>query len=392
MIMTISTRRQFLAAGAAFPFALRAMAEAHAAAPRWVFLGTDLGKGIYRASWDAATGELGPVEFAVEAVRPDFFALHPKLPMMYAVNAVGAGNGSVSSYHVDKSLGTLTLKSQTGSDGDGPCAVSLDRSGKLAFVANYTGGTVTAYDVDADGMLIENRSFDCRNNPACGALGPVKERQEAAHMHCATISPGQKYMVACNLGEDALEIFRMDTPHNPLADPVRVAARAGSGPRHIAFHPVKKWVYCIHELDCTVDMYEWSEAGGKAEMKLREDSVVSTLAKGTPLTGNTGCEIFVSDDGRFVYTCTRGVDEILVFRVDPATGLLIEQQRVSTGGKVPRYIAHDPSRRWLVCCNQGAGKTPVGNVTVFGHDPATGKLSEKPKVFAAETPMFALFV
>jgi 6-phosphogluconolactonase len=128
------------------------------------------------------------------------------------------------------------------------------------------------------------------------------------------------------------------------------------------------------------------------EVKLRESSVISTLAKGTSLTGNTACEIFVSDDGRFVYTCTRGVDEIVVYRINQQSGLLTEHQRLSAGGKTPRYIALDPSRKWLVCCNQGAGKDPVGNVTVFAHDTATGKLSEKPKVFAAETPMFTLFV
>jgi 6-phosphogluconolactonase len=128
-------------------------------------------------------------------------------------------------------------------------------------------------------------------------------------------------------------------------------------------------------------------------MKLREGSIISTLTKGALLTGNTACEIFVSDDGRFVYTCTRGVDEIVVYRVAPATGLLTEHQRVSTGGKIPRYITLDPSRKWLMCCNMGAAvPNPVGNVTVFAHDSTTGKLSEKPKVFAAETPMFTLFV
>lgn len=211
-------------------------------------------------------------------------------------------------------------------------------------------------------------------------------------MHCVTIAPNKEFMLSCNLGEDALELFRIKKQKDLVADPIRIPARAGSGPRHVAFHPTKKWVYCIHELDCTVDLYDWSMTAGKVEMKLRENSVTSTLAKGTPLTGNTACEIFVSDDGRFLYTCTRGMDEIVVYRIDHITGLLTEHRRVSTGGKIPRYFTLDPSRKWLVCCNQGAGATPVGNITVFAHDAATGRLSEKPKTFAAETPMFTLFV
>jgi len=373
------------------PFAWRVMAQGQAA--HWVFLGTDKGKGIYRARWDAATGTIGAIELAVETDRPDFFALHPRLPVLYAVNAVGAGKGAVSSFRVDVPSGTLKLINRVSSHGDGPCAVSVDRSGKSAFVANYTGGSMAAYWVGATGALTDAATFDCRGNALCGSLGPVKDRQDAAHLHCVTISPHNDFVLVCNLGEDAIEVFQITGSAHPKSEPLRFAARAGSGPRHVAFHPNGKWLYCIHELDCTVDLFDWSETGGTPMMKLREDSVMSTLVKGTPLTGNTACEILASDDGRLVYTCTRGVDEIVVYRVDAATGLLSEHQRVSSGGKIPRYMTLDPSRKWLVCCNQGAAMpNPVGNITVFAHDATIGKLSETPKIYAAETPMFAAFV
>ena len=106
------------------------------------------------------------------------------------------------------------------------------------------------------------------------------------------------------------------------------------------------------------------------------------------MAGNTGCEVLVSDDGRFIYTCTRGEDTISVYRVDATTGLLTEQQRFSCGGKIPRIIAFDPSHKWLVSCNQGGD----GSVTVFAHEPKTGHLSETPKTFAAPNPMFAQWV
>jgi len=385
------TRRQFLATGAALPFAWRAMAQGQSA--RWVFLGTDKGKGIYRARWDAATGTISALELAAEADRPDFFALHPKLPVLYSVDAVSGEKAGVSAYRLDMASGGLTPINRVSSHGDGPCAVSVTANGTTAFVANYTGGSMAAYRVGASGALTDASAFDCRRNPACGVLGPVKDRQDAAHLHCVTISPRNDFVLVCNLGEDTIEVFQITGGTHPQSEPLRVAARAGSGPRHLAFHPNGKWVYCIHELDCTVDLYDWSVRDGKPEMKLRENSVISTLTKGTPLAGNTACEIFVSHDGRFITTCTRGVDEILVYRVDPASGLLTEQQRVSSGGKIPRYITLDPSRKWLVCCNQGAPvANPVGNVTVFAHDAATGKLSETPRIFAAETPMFTLFV
>jgi 6-phosphogluconolactonase len=83
------------------------------------------------------------------------------------------------------------------------------------------------------------------------------------------------------------------------------------------------------------------------------------------------------------------VDTIEGWRVNGDTGLLTLVQRLPSGGKVPRYIALDyPSKKWLVCCNQGGS----GNVAVFPRDAATGRLGVRPKVFQANTPMFALWM
>jgi 6-phosphogluconolactonase len=374
----------------ALPFALRAMGSAQmtAGAARWVLLGTDTGKGVYRAGWNAATGTLGRVELAAETVRPSYLAKHPRLPVVYAVNAASGEGAAVSSFNLDVGSGGLTALNKVGSQGDGPCFVSVDPTGSMAFVANYAGGSFAAFRVTNVGGLAQ----------AIGVFkytqathGPVADRQDAAHIHCATISPGNKYVLACDLGDDVILVFPVGPGNGDYVRvPVRVGARAGSGPRHVAFHPNGNFVYCVHELDCTIDLYDWRLQQGQPVMRLRENSVVSTLAKGVGLKGNTGCEIVISDDGKFLYSCTRGVDTIEVWRIDE-NGYLTELQRVSSAGKVPRYIAFDPSRRWLVCCNQGAPGNQ-GNVTVFSRDAATGRLGVKPKVFQAPTPMFAMWV
>ena len=390
------SRRQFVGRAAALPFALRGLGRAQTSGQfvargkgSCVLLGTDTGKGVYRAAWNAATGSLGPVTLAAETARPSYLASHPSLPVVYAVNAVGSDGAAVSSFHVNPTLdGSVALQplNKVGSQGGGPCFVSVDPTGEMAFVANYGGGSFAAFHLTNTGALGE----------AIGAFhytqathGPVADRQDAAHIHCATIAPGNRYVLACDLGDDVILVFPIGPGRGDYVRvPIRVAARAGSGPRHLAFHPNGKWVYCIHEIDCTIDLYDWSAEGSAPVMKLREGSVVSTLANGASTKGNTACEVVISDDGRFLYSCTRGEDTIRVWRVDESTGLLTEIQRLSCGGKVPRYIAFDPTKKWLVSCNQGA----PGNVTVFSHDAATGRLGEKPRTFAAPTPMFALWV
>ncbi len=376
------TRRRFVATAAALPTAVRSFAAARHE-PKWVLLGTDKGKGIYCAAWNAQTGQLGAPELAIIIEHPTFLALHPWLPVLYAANEVE--QGKLSSFRVDALHGKLTPMQQRPARGSGPCYVSVDHKGNNAFLANYNSGSVTALSLSADGSLLGIPvTFDCAGNAACGPPGPSKPRQDAPHMHCAVVSPDNKYLLACDLGDDAIQVFPLSTL---FSNPVRVATRAGSGPRHVAFHPNGRWLYCIHELDCTIDLYDWSVQGQKPTLTLRSDSVISTLATGTPLHGCTACEIVVSDDGRFVYANTRGENTLAVYRIDPKTGLLTEQQRVDTGGDVTRHIAFDPSRRWLLCSNQGSS-----TVTVFAHDPKTGELSETPKTFPAESPMFVQFV
>jgi 6-phosphogluconolactonase len=332
---------------------------------------------------------MGAPELIAKTDRPDFFAMNPVWPILYTVNSMSGELAGFTSYRVDASRGTLTQLHRVASHGDGPCAVSVDTTGRAAFVANYPGGSFAAYYLGPNGEMSDAGDLQCKGNAACGTLGPMKTRQDTPHLHCVTVAPGNGFVLVCDLGDDAIEVIPIAPGAKPmLGAPVRVAARTGSGPRHVAFHPNGKWLYCIHELDCTIDLYDW-RAG---TLTLRAGSVISTLAKGVPLGVNTACEIVVSDDGRFVYACTRFVDEITVYRVDAATGLLTEQQRLSCGGKIPRYFAFDPSRRWLVCTNQGTGVAGSGSVTVFAHDAASGKLSETQKTFAADTPMFVLWV
>lgn len=384
----LTTRREFLAGGLAFPWALRAMANPVSENPKWVLLGTGTDKGIFRAAWDAEKGELSGFEVAAATVHPSFLAMHPRLPILYAVNEAPTGNGALCSFLLDRERAGLTPVGRVSSGGNGPCYVSVDATGKDAFVANYGGGSFAAFSLGDGGSMRAAGFFGCQGNAACGTVGPNRVRQDVAHMHCAVISPDNRFVLACNLGEDAMEIFRIHPgAATPMEAPVRVAARAGSGPRHLAFHPNQLWLYCIHELDCTIDLYDWNVSNGQPVPVLRKDSVVSTLGPGGTLDGSTGCEIVVSPDGRFVYANTRGANTVVVYRVDASSGLLTEQQRVFSGGGVTRHIAFDPSRRWLLCANQG-----TSTVTVFPHDPATGRLGETPKAFVLDTPMFIQFV
>lgn len=388
------TRRRFVASSTLMPFALRSFAQTASRSPRWLYLGTDKGPGIFRAPWDASSGAVGRPVLAIETDRPDFFALHPSLSVLYTVNSVAGPKAGVSAYAVDEATGSLSLLNRMSTHGDGPCFVSVDRTGHAVYTANYSGGSVTAYRVGSGGELAETVGVLAYTQPE---HGPVADRQDAAHLHCTVLSPGNDFVLVCDLGDDLILAFPV-TPEKGagIQTPLRVAARRGSGPRHVAFHPNGRWLYCIHELDCTVDLYDWSVAGGAATLTMRTGSTVSVLEPGDPPANNalpepaapsTGCELVVSKDGRFLITCTRGADSLVVYRIGAETGLLTRQQRLSCGGRIPRLIAFDPSERWLLCMNQASS-----NVAVFARDQGTGRLDPQFRSVAADTPMCAVWV
>ncbi len=366
-----------------------AFAQIGSPATSWVLLGTQTGAGIYRARWNPATGQLGAPELAAATPKPTFLALHPSLPVLYAGNEDDVPAAAVSAFTLDHASATLKPLGTQQTHGNSPCFVSVDRTGQLLFAANYGGGSLAAFPLGATGAPSPAAStFSCKENGLCGTPGPVHDRQDGPHLHCAVVSPGNRFVLACDLGDDAILAFPIhpgSTP--PLGPPQRLPARLGSGPRHLAFHPNGRWLYCIHELDCTVDRYTWNTTGGAADAQLMPRSVVHLAGiAAAGQTPNTAAEVAITRDGQFLYTCTRGIDQLTSFRIDATTGALNPLQQLSCGGDMPRFFALDPTERWLLCTNQNSN-----NIAIFARNTTTGQLTPHGSQ-AMPSPMCAVWL
>lgn len=343
-------------------------------------------KGIYRARFDAKTGELGPPVLAAEAENPSYLAVSPSGEFLYAVHEIddfeggkGAKTGAVSAYAIEPT-GNLRLVNRISSRGAEPCHVSLARSGTIALVANYTGGNVASYRIGARGELVDGSTVE---NP--GAHGP-HPNQESAHAHFVVESgvPGLVYVA--DLGLDKVLLYDLDatgklTPH--AAQPFVTVTPPGSGPRHLAVHPNAKFLYVNDELTTSVSVFARDPATGALTEPARQ--TLGTLPSSTGGRHDTG-EILLSRSGRFAYVSNRGHDSITVFSVDPLTGTLAALQNVPSGGKEPRFLALDPSERFLLVANHISDE-----VTVFRVDPLTGKLESTGKPLAMSKPVAFAF-
>lgn len=376
-----------LAAGLLLPQRLWSQPQPSGEA-RWLLIGTGQ-KGIYRARWNAITGEIGPAELAIATPQPSFLARHPHLPVLYACNELDAPAAAVTAFTLDPLRALLTPLNSQPTHGSAPCFVSLDRSARLLFAANYNGGSLSVFPLDNAGKPHPAATvFTCKGNTACGNGGPMKDRQSAPHLHCATLSPEGRFVLACDLGDDAIMAFPIEAqPTDPLGVPVRIATAAGAGPRHLAFHPNGQWLYCINEIDCTVTLYHWLPHGNQAAAEVVPEATVSIRpANSAGKQASTAAEIAISSDGRFLYTSTRFSDVLTVFFIAPSHGGLTLVQQLSCGGKTPRFFGLDPKQQWLLCANQDND-----TITVFSRDPQSGRLTPK-STHAAPNPQCIVFV
>ena len=324
-------------------------------------------KGIYRARFDARTGQLSTPELAAESDNPSYLAVSPNGKFLYAVNEVGDFNGeqtgAVSAFAIEGE-GSLRLINKLSSHGADPCHVSLDRTGTTVLVANYSGGSVASYRVGPGGELIDASNL---KNP--GPRGPHKN-QDGAHAHFIVEGPKPGLVYVADLGLDKVLLFDLDpatsklTPH--AAQPAVAITPPGSGPRHLAFHPGKKFLYANTELATAAAVLPHDPASGALGPEVLQ--TVSTIPLPYGERSNNA-EIQLSADGRFAYVSNRGHDSIAVFAVDPASGKLNVIEHVPSGGKEPRDFKIDPSGSHLLVAHQVSDE-----VVVFRVDPASGKL------------------
>jgi 6-phosphogluconolactonase len=367
--------------------------------PVRVYIGSDttkgVGKGIYQCSFDSATGRLGNPVLAAETERPSFMAVTPPRDghrSLYAVNAVNAPSATVTTFDLDIKTGALTQKGKVSAGGAGPCYISVDSTGKAAFVANYSGATIASYRIQPGGTLSDPVDIINYRDPKYGHDGPNTVRQDQPHPHSVYISPDDRFLIVNDLGHDSLTVYSIDPATAKLtpATPLLTSTRAGSGPRHIAFHPNGRWIYLINELDSTLDHFLWTTTRGSASaspkgLLVNASTTVSTIASFFPAAKNTAAEVMISPDGNFLYASNRGEDTLVVFSIND-DGSLKEIQRLSSGGKTPRHFTFDPTFQWVLCGNQDSA-----NVAVFRRDSGSGKLIGPTQTVTIDSPMYTLF-
>lgn len=343
-------------------------------------------EGIYVYRFDTRTGDVSQVVSTAKTVNPSYLLPSRDGRFVYAVNELpgddgpASQRGGVSAFAFDAKSGTLNFLDRVSSEGNDPCYLSLSPDGKYLLTANYSvaadpGGSFTVFPVEADGKV----GASVLNVHHEGS-GPVKGRQDGAHVHSTVFSPDGQYLFVQDLGVDKVFEYRY-TPDGSRGlfgptDSRYVPLPPGTGPRHLVFSRNGRFAYLTTELKGTVEVYGYQDG------KLTHLQSVKMSAPGFHGQEGGGA-IHASPDGRFLYVTNRGdANELVAYRIDAASGKLSFVSRQSTFGKTPREFLIDPTGKWLIVGNQESGA-----FYVFRRDVATGRLDPDARKIALSKPV-----
>ncbi len=336
------------------------------------YTGPEGGDGIFVFRFDGRTGKLSPVSRVPDLVNPSYLAIAPDGNFLYACTGSRIPNGGgVSSFRFDKTTGQLTFVNKQDSGGDNPVYVSVHHSGKWVINANYTGASLSAFPIQADGSLA----------PAAQVISYadstiINHRDDKSHIHSAVFSPLQDYAFFPDLGADKIRMFAFQPESKqPFLLQPAVPMTAGSGPRHIAFHPNRKFAYCIEEFGGAVTAFQYTQG------KLDSIQRIFTHIPGQPQP-YASADIHISPDGKFLYASNRGKENtIAVFRIHPKTGLLTSRGVESTYGKHPRNFIIDPTGHYVL-----VGNMESNTLVVLKRNFKTGFLSKTDVEVSVKAP------
>ncbi|PYI21801.1 putative isomerase YbhE [Aspergillus violaceofuscus CBS 115571] len=304
--------------------------------------------------------------FATPAQLPAWLTLNKHNDILYLVDGVTTGNGTLTAYRTSSHNGTgppVQLDSvECLLDG---AYAGFYANGRGLAVAHYTSSALQTYDVSdtVTGKLKPVQTFTY----TMGQPGPAPSgRQTAPHIHEARTDPLGQYMLAVDLGADKVRVYAIDDETLRLDERSALNATAGSGPRHGVFtaEPVRfpdgnaSYVYYLAaEIAGTITAYRVHYLPKRGGLRFDYLHTYSSLEPGVPkpATGGKGvtAELRLSPDGDFLIVSNRRdarfngtatqyppngtSDSISTFRVrSDLAGRLDFVQAVPAGGSLAR--------------------------------------------------------
>ena len=221
--------------------------------------------------------------------------------------------------------------------------IAVDKTGGWLLGASFPSSLIAVYPIGSRGQV--------QSTPSFSMTTPRKAHQ-------ILTDPSNRFAFVPNLGADMVMQLTFDAHTGRFAEntPPAVNLQPGAGCRHVAYHPNRRYVYLLNELDGSLVVYRLDpEAGTLSEIS--RDSILRPDLEGAPW----GAQIHVSPDGGRLFASERRGATLAMWRIDPESGQLFDRLILETGPN-PRCFDITPNGRYLVLAAMGADEITLYDI------------------------------
>jgi 6-phosphogluconolactonase (cycloisomerase 2 family) len=226
-------------------------------------------------------------------------------------------------------------------------------------------------------------------DPQSGTLTQRDVYQDETNPSWLALNKARTHLYAVNEMEaGAVSAFSIDSSSGELTLLNRVSS-GGAGPAHLSLHPSGRYVLVANYAGGTVAVLPVGENGelGEAVDIHKDSGTVGPLKAASAPPGSfaiSGHEkphahmIEADPMGHFVLVADLGLDEILIYKFDVASGKMTPNNPAGfklPPGDGPRHFAFHMNRHWFYTLQEESS-----TLVLCDYDPARGALKQKQKI------------
>lgn len=252
----------------------------------------------------------------------------------------------VEAFHIEAD-GDLTPMNKQWIGGMRGCYVEVDDENRYLFVGGHHDGRVSMMRLEKDGSIGEIADGVFHK----GMGRSIAQRNFIPHVDCVKLTPDQKFLCAVDNGLDQVKIYRVDYENGKLELIDIIRGPLESAPRMIRFSRDGKFAYILYELLNEVEVYRYSvENDVPCFEKIQTITTVSR--KEEDVCAASGME--VSKSGDYLFVSNSGVNSVVCYKIDKATGMLTEVFMTKVNSDYPKMLAIYPDERHYLTLNNNS--------------------------------------
>jgi 6-phosphogluconolactonase (cycloisomerase 2 family) len=232
-------------------------------------------------------------------------------------------------------------------------------------------------------------------DPATGALSQRALFPNGANPSCLALDASRKHLYAANetavfegTQSGSVSAYSIDESNGHLTL-LNTVSSEGAGPAHLSVHPSGRHVLVANYGGGTVAVLPVrpnGELGAATDVKRDQGAIVSSRAASAPpgsfaISGHDRPHahmVQADPSGSFVLASDLGLDRILIWKFDAATGRLSANSPPYVplpAGDGPRHFAFHPNGRWMYSLQEESS-----TLVLFDYDVRNGKLKARQTV------------